>query len=845
MNDRVSVSLRVCLPALIATFVVAGALRLNECDLFNPDSPRYLIYAQGIADSGEYRATDIPGSPIYSWRPPGLPLLLTPVLAIRPFDVIAAKWIVLLAGALLLWIVFHLAALHANGWSALLVTAIVASAPAFLVLSTEVLTEVPFTLGVLVVLLLLGQFSIDEPDDRSARPKWQRKLSLAVGIIALAYTPWLRTAGVALVAAVGIWSLMSRRRFQWLWAVAVAAGGLGLLAIRNKQAAGENYVGSLVGRLRERGLGPMFASGMDSVWFYVSAAPGLILPGLKSDRPWYAPLTLEPLPAIGLPAAVTGSVALLVLALSLFGMWTRRTRGGSLALLFLVIYCACLTVWPWRHERFVWPLVPVLLAFVPAGLRAVSEHTRSKQSFATVGAVAMLAMVGWQSTSSVQIVGVNRAFNRDRDSFHTSQIPGFYFSDWRRAGEWLSDHSPSHARVLTWHAAVGATSHRFQKRVQFETMTPDKLRHEIEAFSARYLVVPNGQFGDGFGWRQIDADPAMTLTVVFSERDVTILEVVPNRSGAISKTAFADWAERQLKLIEESRQRMPQRIDLAIRHATLLRDSGRNQEAIPVLRDLIERGTVTVRICAELGWLLFDVEEFADAARFLDMARKLPNAESMAGVLADGAERSRERLREKSYGIGARSTESRIRRIRGLIGSLKYVEAECETDLILADAPQNPEANYLRGHLHHLLGEFNQAESRYELAVLNGNDDARHGLLLLRMSSAIEQPTKSTITIGDDIETVDPDNALAHVRLASLYREQNWPGKALATLETATKRFPDQSAIELPLADLYLVFARPELALPIFESLSKRDPDHEAIKRGLHASRAGLRSRHM
>src|SRR5689334_15359085 len=37
---------------LVLGFIAAGWLRLNDCDLFNPDSPRYLIYAQGLADTG-------------------------------------------------------------------------------------------------------------------------------------------------------------------------------------------------------------------------------------------------------------------------------------------------------------------------------------------------------------------------------------------------------------------------------------------------------------------------------------------------------------------------------------------------------------------------------------------------------------------------------------------------------------------------------------------------------------------------------------------------------------------------------------------------------------------------
>ena len=81
VNRPVSVWQRVSLLGLIAAFMGMAAMRLNDCDLFNPDSPRYVIYAQALVNLGEYRATDLPGSPLYSWRPPGLSMLLAPMMA--------------------------------------------------------------------------------------------------------------------------------------------------------------------------------------------------------------------------------------------------------------------------------------------------------------------------------------------------------------------------------------------------------------------------------------------------------------------------------------------------------------------------------------------------------------------------------------------------------------------------------------------------------------------------------------------------------------------------------------------------------------------------------------------
>ena len=114
---RVSILQHACAATLILGFMAAGSLRLNDCDLMNPDSPRYVLYAQSLVNIGEYRAIDLPGAPYYTWRPPGLPVLLAPVLWFRPYDVIAAKWVVLLTGALLLLLVHALVSSTRGGWS--------------------------------------------------------------------------------------------------------------------------------------------------------------------------------------------------------------------------------------------------------------------------------------------------------------------------------------------------------------------------------------------------------------------------------------------------------------------------------------------------------------------------------------------------------------------------------------------------------------------------------------------------------------------------------------------------------------------------------------------------------
>ena len=827
-------------------------MRLNDCDLFNPDSPRYLIYAQGMLNQGEYRAIDVPGQPIYSWRPPGLSLLLTPALMFRPYDVIAAKVMVLLTGALLLLAAHALAVLHGGRWSGPLVVALTGSSPVMLVLSTEVLSEVPYALAVLALLYWLGRVA--------ERPEIPNSLRFAAIFVTLLWLPAIRTVGVSLIIAVGLWSLVSRWRVPYLLSAALAGGSIYWRVQHGPAAGGDNYAASLFDSLRERGLAAIVTEAWQTMQFYSAALPGLLFPGLTKERPFYAMLSLDALPsAEGLNRWLAiASIALVLVGLC--GVWTQRHRTGSLVLLYLPLYLGCLVVWPWRHERFLWPLIPLLWVFVPAGMTFVMKAFRpgTQRLLMPLLALAAAGLCHRHVLSDASLIATNQRAVADRDAFHAREAPGFYFGDWRQAGTWLREHSPPHARLLTWHAAVGGTAHRFQRRAAFETLSPEKLRQQIASFSARYLVVSDAQWGDGFGWQQLSADPGCLLKVVYRERDVAILEVEPNRSGKVSRSAYGDWLSQQLFKLDEFLDQHPDRHDVIVRRASLLRELGRRDEAITSLRGLIDNGHATVRVCADLGWALFDEHNYAEAAQYLDLARGLPNAEPIAAILTDGAEQARARLRETPEETASKSFGRALSLIRGHAASLRWTDAEREADQLLALAPDRAEAHYWRGDLHHVFGELTQAEWHYETAVTLGSEEARAKLELIRLAAAIAdeqltelpEPTEAVSAINPANQQVtaeasttdaDPTSMATHVRLAKLLDEHGWSGRAVAVLEAARVRFGDKPEILVPLADLYRRFARPEKAAPLYRLALKEWPHEKALRQGLTAAEAALR----
>jgi tetratricopeptide (TPR) repeat protein len=817
---------------LILVFIAAGVLRLNECDLFNPDSPRYLIYAQGLLETGEYRAVDVPGEPIYTWRPPGLPLLLAPVLYFKPYDVIAAKCVVLASAVLLLWMVHLLASSVSGGWSGPLAVTAVSSSPIFLVLSTEVLTEVPYALGTLAVICWMGRWCERRPS-----------ALFALVVIVLAFLPFVRTVAVSLVAAVAVWSLVSRRRWPMLLPVGVAI--LGLIWQAQRGDSSDNYAGQLQATLSEQGLLGVVREASGQLSYYAQATADVLLPGLTGVQPFYVRLMIEASPTLSGFESVALAAACAIVFLAAIGWWSARRQAGGLALLYLPLYFGCLALWPWRHERFVWVLVPLIWAFVPAGLSAATNALppRVRSGWNVAAALCLLALCVWHLRADTELVAANQQFLSRGDTFYAEDQPSFYFSDFRAAGQWIRDHTPEHARILTWHAAIAGTAHRYQKRVSFETQTPERIRQQVEAFSARYLVVPTAQFHDGFGWQQISADPAIAWKIVYERRGVAVLEVQPNRDGVVTRTAYDDWLAVQLAAVEGYLQNYPQRSDLSVRRAGLLAELGRCDEAIVNLRELVDRGVVTVRVCADLGWLLLEQGEYAEAAKFLDRARGLPNSEAIADALANGARLAQEKARSgtDSPVREASGIERDLERLKHHVAMLKFAAAERIADRLTAAAPDYANVQYWRGYLHHVFGEWDEAAACYERAIHRGSTEARGKLRLMRWCEAMARGRPATIAIIGDSEAINPDCAAAHLELARQLDANGWSGRALAVLEAAHEQF-DDSSLFVPMADLYRRFAQPERAVPLYRRALDVHPHDEGALRGLEAADEALRT---
>lgn len=825
--DHMQVIAPAIVGVMIAVFAVSALMRLNTFELYNPDSAGYVIYGTGLAYSGDYRVIDRPGQPLYTWRPPGLPLLMAPLLRVFPYSVIAAKLLILFTSVMLLLVLSRLVARIATPWWTIAITALVASNPLFLVLSTEVMAEVPYALmSLLLIRFWLGHNSGDaniataatkiasHPATNNtttfnvATPRISSDAIVSILAIAAALSMlvMLRGVGIALVAATGIAALLAGR-WRTLAAVAMSAMVFGWWTLRNRAVGANDYADSIFARLQTGGISAVLNQVFSAADFYAGSWSGLVFPGLVAGRPGYAAVGLERVPYFSLLTPLFVLLTAALTAIALFGAWRRRHHEGRLILLYALLYCGALSVWGWRDERFLWPLLPFFWIYLAVGWQQILD-SGLLQSGAMIGAMlgaaasknasgdantvggviviglqntndpmaagskwprgwllvtATVLLVAWQQFGEIAILQANfavmnsyrraqAATNVDSRRALTADLP-YYFADWRAAGSWIAANTAPTDRLLVSHPAVGETAHRFQRRVMFETQSPEDIRKAIQQFHATYLVVPTGSFGDGFGWQQALGDPAYRFAKVHEVPGAAILQVTWNTAGNIDPNAYTRWADVQLNQLTSFLKDQPHRTDLVTRQANLLVDVGRHDEAVAALKSMVAAGHKDVRVYADLGYLLLDTGKFDEAAKYLSIARTLPYSEAIAEQLSAAIQLARTRAAATAAG-DLDSDAVYVSRARNEMGRLKIAAARSTLETVLARQPSHPEAHYLMGVAMQWCGERDKAAIHYQTAADLGSTDAARRVQLLKWLVAFENDRATTI-----LDVVEPVSA--------------------------------------------------------------------------------------
>lgn len=783
--------------------------RWNRQYFFSPDSARYVIMARSLVNGDGYREIDKPGAPLYAHRPPGLSVLLMPAAWMVPYDVIFAKATVLLTALLLLALLYsYIQRLNQSedpnapgtdprlDWSALLITILFAINPFTLFYSTLVMSEIPFMACSLGILYLL-----------SLRPDQPRKRDLFVMTGLLAFLPFLRTIGIALVLAVGCWSLARKARWPWLISVACASVASGLWMVRNAALEKSGYAGIALEEIRSQGvIGTLFRM-VERLSSHFENFAQQLFPNMPGIRPTYTGMILDEISHLPGPIWMYLLLTVAAIVLSCYGMWQRRNRGGTVALGYLIFSIGILSLWPWMQGRFTLPLLPVILAYIPAGWSVLKQHIQvarpvTGKIFRFAFAMLLVLFSGFLMKTDYQLVHANLQMVLQPKQFYASQLPPNGFSNWTGAGTWLKRNSKPSDRIITRQAAIATTAHRFETLAFFEMLSPEKLHQFIQKSSASYLCSFDKEIVSAFPWYLLDQDLVYRFNPVYDEQGVLILKVEPNRSGTIRQDYWKPG--ESLAIARHAYEKFPHRSAFQTMLARELFKNENYDELIQFIRQLQRRQIKDVNLTLLSGWCYYKTKNYPAAIQEFQRALGMPDHKPMRNELLRGIELSQKAMTRTQDPAATESTESPGQSELQLATNRWNYSQIDEAETVLSKALQQESlSSETRAEMQTLLAKVFLAKglpagatSQLEQASEAGNSEAQSLLKMVKRETTIENFLKNTKKTSVD-ERAQEEIALVPdiLQLVQEYENFGAPGKALALLEQVNTSFPKQVQI--------------------------------------------------
>jgi MFS family permease len=347
------------------------------------DDAWYVLLARALRNF-RYADLHVLGEPAHQLYPPGFPGALAVWSAMGGEN---TDWLIVLSvlcSVTVVAITYTISRRLVGPWGAVLCAAAVAFNPRLVERAGTVTSEPLFAVSALAAVALL------------AAPEPSRKRLIAAGALAL-LAGLTRTIGVVVIAALALhWLLERRWRAVAILTVAAACTigvWLAWTTIAPDQFVGKSYIADMATVVRTHSPAQIVARRTPSaVEFY-------------GGRALHSTLAVPTVPDTAIDNGVIGILLIIGLAsgfIALLGRW----RTGAL---YLLGYAVLLTYWPWRIERYLIPLVPLLIPTVLLGFASLGRVVRRPGWGTSVGAalIAATALSGVLKSSRLAVEGAH------------------------------------------------------------------------------------------------------------------------------------------------------------------------------------------------------------------------------------------------------------------------------------------------------------------------------------------------------------------------------------------------------------------------------------------------------
>lgn len=451
-------------PVLLVVAHVLLALLVFEPTLFpGADAGHYMVLGEAIRSGAGFRDIQLPGSPLHAKFPPGYPAILAVAGWFGGLQLF--KLLSLAFTSACVWLTYRIAEAFTDRKGAIVAATLLAVSPVFLDFSHRVLSEAAFTLLVLAtVVATLGD----------------RKLG-AVALAAAAAAFFTRTAGLAVLVGLVVWTLLSRDRRGTAVALVVAVGCVVGWAVyqRLAQPMQPGYLQQLVQEnpyLPEAGTVGMAdfpVRAARNMWRYASSElPGSF--GFATTRSGTILSTAL--------AGVVLSTACLIGWLKSAGERIRPTH------LILAVYVALILLWPpvWTDRRFLLPVLPLLLVFGVVGGQAVAAKLPRP---AGLGVIALLvgAVAGGSLHMEASLIPSRVACQSAYRAGSPCDLP--QYREFYAMGRWAAENTPPGSVIVNRSPATFFLFSRRQGDLYPYSTDPEIVLRGLDEMGADYVLV--------------------------------------------------------------------------------------------------------------------------------------------------------------------------------------------------------------------------------------------------------------------------------------------------------------------------------------------------------------------
>ncbi len=447
---------------LIACFGVTMVFSLNTTMYYSPDSANYLGWAKSIAFFHGYELTYGPEISRYVVNAPLYPVLLAPIARFFPLDVTAAKLLTLGFGIVLLLLFYRYTSIRTGAVAALLGLLLLATNPQTALFSTQVLSDVPFGVCMMLVLIVVERLvKEDKPPDWLF---WVLVGLLTSGIL-------LREIGFALLLAVVVFFALRKDYvraglllvapiliyFAWYIRNEVIVANIEFNDLRNTRLFFSHALTGSTGTLadefvaRIRSNLAFYAMPLGNVLF-ISQHVGWIFPVVNFNDPTLASVqsladTLT-LPIMGL--------TLLLVVHGFVRLWKTEPTGRLIGM-FLVFYASIILLYPINDYRFLFPPLLLMTYLATISMRRILDWVQSKKGkrVSSIGLTAfMVILLAPNIVWLRNFVTTAAAYKHAPETLYAEirnqpRYPIEYTKDFPQVDEWITRHSPPSAVIVS------------------------------------------------------------------------------------------------------------------------------------------------------------------------------------------------------------------------------------------------------------------------------------------------------------------------------------------------------------------------------------------------------------